>query len=62
MENELCAAVSLLPETFNVLVASVELMAGVINSNVEDISFLLPSKEDIEAVERYAKALRKRSA
>ena len=46
---------------FNVLVASVELMAGVINSNVEDISFLLPSKEDIEAVERYAKALRKRS-
>jgi len=61
MEIELCPAVSLLPETFNVLVAPVELMAGVINSNVEDISFLLPSKEDIEAVERYAKALRKRS-
>ena len=40
MENELCAAVSLLPETFNVLVASVELMAGVINSNVEYISSL----------------------
>jgi hypothetical protein len=29
--------------------------------DVEDISFPVPSKEDIEAVERYANALRKRS-
>jgi DNA polymerase I len=35
MEIELCPAVSLLPETFNVLVAPVELMAGAINSHPE---------------------------
>ena len=35
MEIELCPAVSLLPETFNVLVAPVELMAGSINSHPE---------------------------
>ena len=35
MEIELCPTVSLLPETFNVLVAPVELMAGAINSHPE---------------------------
>ena len=35
MEIELHPAVSLLPETFNVLVAPVELMAGAINSHPE---------------------------
>ena len=35
MEIELCPPVSLLPETFNVLVAPVELMAGAINSHPE---------------------------
>jgi hypothetical protein len=35
MEIELCPAVSLLPETFNVLVAPVELMAGALNSHLE---------------------------
>jgi hypothetical protein len=35
MEIELCPAVSLLPETFNVLVAPVELMAEAINSHPE---------------------------
>jgi DNA polymerase I len=35
MEIELCPAVSLIPETFNVLVAPVELMAGAINSHPE---------------------------
>ena len=35
MEIELCPAVSLLPETFNVLVAPVEVMAGAINSHPE---------------------------
>jgi len=35
MEIELLPAVSLLPETFNVLVAPVELMAEAINSHPE---------------------------
>jgi DNA polymerase I len=35
MEIELCPAVSLLPETFNVLVAPVELLAEAINSHPE---------------------------
>jgi len=35
MEIELCPAASLLPETFNLLVAPVELMAGAINSHPE---------------------------
>ena len=35
MEIELCPAVSLLPETFSVLVAPMELLAGAINSHLD---------------------------